>query len=124
VGARCAGNPHAGFCPGGGPIRAVPTGTSITDALGSVTAITNDAHDVELRSYGPFGEIEDSSLDNAEQGFTGHRHEVDLGLIELRERFGADGTDARSGAGPGAAANANADARPESGEPVSRWWSS
>jgi RHS repeat-associated protein len=54
-----------------------------TDALGSVTAITNDALDVELRNYGPFGEIEDSSLDKAEQGFTGHRHEVDLGLIDM-----------------------------------------
>jgi len=69
-----------------------------TDNLGSVDALTNAAGGVEeRRSYDPFGQRRNrvwgqpppaSSASKTTLGFTGHEHDDELGLVNMRGRDG------------------------------------
>lgn len=60
-----------------------------TDALGSVTAVSDDRGLSKAFSYAPFGNVETQTVSQepTDQGFTGHRPEADLGLIDMQGRF-------------------------------------
>jgi RHS repeat-associated protein len=56
--------------------------------LGSVEAITDeDGTVVERRSYGAFGETSDVAAGESSAGYTGHRMEADMGLVDMSARF-------------------------------------
>ncbi|AKF10492.1 Hypothetical protein DB32_007641 [Sandaracinus amylolyticus] len=52
------------------------------DALGSIVLVTDDnGHEVDERSYASFGDA--GSVTGPEAGYTGHRHDDELGLIDM-----------------------------------------
>jgi RHS repeat-associated protein len=74
-------------------VRGVVTQTSTQyvqdDHLGSATTITDESGAVvESRVYGPFGDTSsDLSSSAVHAGFTGHEHDPELGLINMRGRL-------------------------------------
>lgn len=59
------------------------------DHLGSTTAITGEIDsETEIRTFGPFGEQTiDFTTTGVRSGFTGHEHDNDIGLINMRGRL-------------------------------------
>jgi RHS repeat-associated protein len=58
-----------------------------TDALGSIALITYDAAAPAHRSYGSFGRTSDFQDPEVVMGYTGHEHDLELGLINMNARM-------------------------------------
>jgi RHS repeat-associated protein len=59
-----------------------------SDALGSATLLTNEDGEMSRRSFEPFGRPEQHSTNSSVlAGFTGHDHDTELGLINMKGRL-------------------------------------
>jgi RHS repeat-associated protein len=58
------------------------------DHLGSTSVVIDaDGDSIDTRSFGPFGQTEAFDEDNVINGFTGHEHDREQGLINMRGRL-------------------------------------